>query len=309
MNLRHTLLQEQACSNYLVPGTVVSQYMYCSTVRRSSTPQLRNPQHPQIPQLPIHSSCFLTIWVSFVHEGNVEKMSEKATLEATLVAFVLCFLPKNPLFRGSGLRMSYRPAIQRYQENPLRLLFLSYVHVSGFQATLKETVQRQYRLHGYVVVVPAATSSCALSRLPLRWGYAFLLCAVFCAIRRRSVVTGLQQQYMGYGVRRTLIIYFVRNYSKLIVVFNNLNHFQHSRCSDFVCRIDYCCLFVAILHSMFEAWIDYLADQGIIEAPFRIRGSLDQCEELRGMRVWRIPSRDAQQQASLQEHYSEYWLV
>jgi hypothetical protein len=46
---------------------------------------------------------------------------------------------------------------------------------------------------------------------------------------------------------------------------------------------------------MFEAWIDYLADQGIIAATFWITGSHDQCEELTGMRVWTIPSRDAQQ--------------
>ena len=133
MNLRRT-----STSMLELPGTVVSQYMYCSTVLRSSTPQ-----HPQIPQLPIHSSCFLTIWVSFVHEGTVEKMSEKATLEATLVAFVLCFLPKNPLFRGSGLRMSYRPAVQRYQENPLRLLFLSYVGGLTFRRRISRKNQPQ----------------------------------------------------------------------------------------------------------------------------------------------------------------------
>ena len=71
----------------------------------------------------------MTIWVAFVHEGDVENLSEKATLGETLVAFVLCFLPQNPLFRVSGLKRSYRLAVEGYQENPLRLLFLSYVLV------------------------------------------------------------------------------------------------------------------------------------------------------------------------------------
>ena len=55
-------------------------------------------QHPRISHHTIHSSYFLTIWVAFVHKGDVEKLSEKATLEDTLVAFVLCFLQQNPLF-------------------------------------------------------------------------------------------------------------------------------------------------------------------------------------------------------------------